>query len=306
MFKISIRQSSLSSVQSLAANQAGIFKTLSESTPVEYCQDFLVNFHAYTGLPWWATIILSTILIRSVVTVPLAIYQQSIAARLENLKLEMPDIANELKKEIGIAVRLYNWDERTARINYNRSIRKQWNHLVVRDNCHPLKTTVLLWVQLPLWLCLSISYRNLVYMLPHRDLNAQLTFAELMGGGFAFIPNLTIPDASWIFPIGLGLLNLVIIELQLLSRNPDIKPSRVQKIFTNVFRVLSVCLVPIAASVPSCLVLYWTTSSAFGMCQNLILLSPKVKRLFGIPKTAVEVKEPYKMIVTNFKSKLKM
>lgn len=53
-----------SSVQSFAASQSGIFKTISESTPVEYCQKFLLCVHDFTGLPWWASIILSTFLIR--------------------------------------------------------------------------------------------------------------------------------------------------------------------------------------------------------------------------------------------------
>lgn len=52
------------SVQSFAASQSGIFKTISESTPVEYCQKFLLCVHDFTGLPWWASIILSTFLIR--------------------------------------------------------------------------------------------------------------------------------------------------------------------------------------------------------------------------------------------------
>lgn len=53
-----------SSVQSLVATQAGLFKTLSESTPVEYCQDFLLQVHESTGLPWWASIVLSTVILR--------------------------------------------------------------------------------------------------------------------------------------------------------------------------------------------------------------------------------------------------
>jgi hypothetical protein len=48
-------------------------------------------------------------------------------------------------------------------------LRKQWNNLIIRDNCHPLKATILLWVQLPMWIFLSVALRNFVHMLPHRD-----------------------------------------------------------------------------------------------------------------------------------------
>lgn len=43
-----------------------------------------------------------------------------------------------------------------------------------------------------------------------------------------------------------------------------------------------------------CLTLYWVTSSTYGLIQNLALLSPKVKRTFGIPETPSELENPYK------------
>jgi len=48
-------------------------------------------------------------------------------------------------------------------------LQKQWKNLITGDNCHPLKATILLWVQLPMWIFLSIALRNLVYMLPRND-----------------------------------------------------------------------------------------------------------------------------------------
>jgi len=296
-----------STAESIAQTQSGIFKTLSESSPVEYCQKYLLYVHDLTGLPWWASIMCSTILVRAAITLPLAVYQQYILAKLENLKLDLPDIVADLKRETALAVKMFNWDERTARATYNRSLRKEWNNLIIRDNCHPFKASILLWFQIPLWISLSISFRNLVYMLPVQDIPAQLTYAELVVGGFGVIPNLTIPDTSWLFPVTLGLLNLIIIELQILSKVPNMQQkNKVQAFLTNTFRVLSVLMIPIAATVPSCLVLYWTTSSAYGLAQNIFLLSPKVKRLFKIPETAIEVKQPYKMVISNLKTKLKL
>lgn len=109
-------------VESIAKTQTGIFKSLSESTPVEYIQKFLLSFHDTSGLPWWATIVCTTILLRSCVTLPLAVYQNYILAKLENLKLEMPEIAKELRKETAVAIKLYKWDEKKAKLVYNRSV----------------------------------------------------------------------------------------------------------------------------------------------------------------------------------------
>lgn len=293
-----------SSVESLARNQTGLFKWLSESTPVEYAQKLLLTVHDVSGLPWWATIVCTTVLLRTCITVPLAVYQYYILAKLENLKLEMPGIAEELKKETAVAIKMYNWDERTTKAMYNRSIRKQWNNLVVRDNCHPAKASLLVLFQIPMWVSLSVALRNLVYMLPHSDVQAQLTYTELSLGGFSVIQNLTDVDTSWVFPVTLGIINLAIVELQVLSKTNE--PSKLQKGLTYLFRGLSVFMIPIAASVPSCLVLYWTTSSTFGLIQNMVLLPPKVRRMLGIPRTNSELQQPYQHIVSQLKNKLSL
>jgi len=52
-----------------------VYLWLSESTPVGCAQDLLLYVHNSTGLPWWTTIILATVLLRTVVTLPLAMYQ---------------------------------------------------------------------------------------------------------------------------------------------------------------------------------------------------------------------------------------
>lgn len=62
---------------------------------------------------------------------------------------------------------------------------------------------------------------------------------------------------------------------------------------THFFRALSIGMIPIAASVPSALCLYWTASSSYGLAQNLLLLAPGVRRVAGIPKTDSELPDPF-------------
>lgn len=51
------------------------FVALSNSTPVAYAQQFVISFHEVTGTPWWASIVLSAVALRLVVTLPLTVYQ---------------------------------------------------------------------------------------------------------------------------------------------------------------------------------------------------------------------------------------
>jgi len=51
------------------------FVALSNSTPVAYAQHFVISFHEMPGTPWWASLILSAVVLRLVVTLPLTAYQ---------------------------------------------------------------------------------------------------------------------------------------------------------------------------------------------------------------------------------------
>ncbi|XP_062542231.1 cytochrome c oxidase assembly protein COX18, mitochondrial [Armigeres subalbatus] len=288
---------------SMESSVTGLWLSVSNSTPVAYCQQSLVELHDLSGLPWWASIILSTVLLRTVVTMPLAIYQNKIVARLEKISLEMPDIVKQLKMETAVAIKKFDWTEKEAQIMYNHSLKKQWNNLVVRENCHPAKTMILLWGQIPLWIMMSVSIRNMVQMLPDpSSIDAQVTFTELTLGGFGWIPNLTVVDESLILPVAMGLINLLIIEIQSASRKSE--SSKLQRVFTNMFRGLSILMIPIAATVPSCLCLYWVTSSACGLGQNLLMMSPRFKRLVGVPQVPSEIARPYQHIKDKFSTRL--
>ncbi|CRK99575.1 CLUMA_CG012888, isoform A [Clunio marinus] len=281
----------------------GFWNSVSSSVPVTTLQEGITHLHDITGLPWWGTIVVSTVLLRTVLTFPLAIYQSKILAKVEKIRGEMPEIVKELKMETAYAVRKFHWNEKQARIMYNRSVNNQWNNLVVRDNCHPGKSIIVVLFQIPLWISQSWAIRNLIHMLPDpTSVEAQLTAAEMLVGGFGWIPNLTEADHSLILPVTLGVLNLTIIELQKASKKVQLN-TKLQKYATNFFRVLSVLMVPIAAYVPSGLCLYWVASSSFGLVQNLVLLSPRLKRFANIPKVDSEVDKPYTFLLNNIKGK---
>lgn len=277
---------------SFAATASTIAAEISGSPPVAVCQQGLIQLHELTGLPWWATIVLNTVLLRTVITFPLAIYQNKILARLELIYLEMNDIVIQLKHETNVYMAKNKVPEQQMRVFYNRSLDKQLTKLILRDNCHPMKTSVVLWAQIPFWICQSFAIRNLLSLYPDPlSIDAHIIFTSLSVGGFGWIPNLTEVDASYILPVTLGLVNLTIIEISSMTRTTP--PGKIQKCVTWLFRGFSIVMIPIAASVPSCLTLYWTTSSLAALSQNLAFMSPIVKRLVGIPAAPSHLANPY-------------
>lgn len=279
------------SIDGIVKWQEQTYNSIANSSLVNLMQDGLLYFHDTTGFTWSVTIITSTILIRTLMTLPLTVYQNYILAKVENVGLELKDLVNELKKETAAAKKMYNLNDKQTVLLFKRSLKKQWRILIERDNCHPLKATIVVWFQIPIWVCMSFALRNLVNM-QRPDPSAMVTFMELQVGGFGWIPNLTEADHSLILPVMFGLSNLAIIEIQRMSKLRE--PSRLYNIFTNCFRVFSVVMIPIAASVPSCMCLYWTTSSLFGLLQNLCLLSPSLRRKLKIPEAPSELENPYK------------
>ncbi|CAL4070411.1 unnamed protein product, partial [Meganyctiphanes norvegica] len=295
------RHLSLEWLDSLTAAQSGWFQGLARSAAVENVMGSLQAFHDMSHLPWWASIIISTVVLRTTLTLPLSIYQEYILAKVTNLRPKMDKLVIELKRETAFAIKKFGWTEKKARIMYNKSAKKIWDGLIVEENCHPAKAAILVVFQIPLWVSISLSLRNMASMMPHQDTAAQILFMEMSTGGFGWIPNLTEVDHSLVIPVAFGLTNLILTETFVLLRLQE--QSKIKKISTNFFRVLSIAMIPIAASVPSCVSLYWLTSSTCALVQRLILLSPMIRHKVGIPYSPLDISHPYQHLWNKLKER---
>ncbi|XP_067898000.1 cytochrome c oxidase assembly protein COX18, mitochondrial isoform X2 [Heterodontus francisci] len=158
------RTLSLASCLSAAAVSTlhpGWYESFADSVPVHLTQDFLTNVQQATGLPWWASIICTTMALRVTVTLPLAVYQMYIIAKVENLQPEIAELAKRLRYEVSMRAKQVGWSEKVARFHFRKNLQRIISELYVRDNCHPFKASLLIWVQLPLWIFISVALRNL-------------------------------------------------------------------------------------------------------------------------------------------------
>lgn len=65
-----------------AAAPGGWYEALAASAPVRAAEEVLLGAQAATGLPWWGSIMLTTVALRGAVTLPLAAYQHYILAKV--------------------------------------------------------------------------------------------------------------------------------------------------------------------------------------------------------------------------------
>jgi len=272
------------------------------SKPVIITQDYLSWLHDVTSLPWWGTVLLTTVTLRTFVTFPLIIYQNHVMARLENLQPEIKEIAMALKKETDMAVRMYNLSEKEAKNMYRRSLKEQVKKLIIRENCHPAKSGLVIWFQIPMWVCVSFALRNMTKSASYSNPAAMATYLEFSTGGLLWFPDLTLPDPSFILPFLVGATNLVIVEVHSLRK---LELTKFQKIMTYLTRGISLILIPIAMAAPSCISFYWLCSSAVGLGHNFLLMSPKFRRLCRIPRRPSESLVPYQDLRRNFSARWK-
>lgn len=74
--------------QSMSGNDtsagSGWYNSLAESGPVHLCEQYLMGVQQVTGFPWWLSIIMSTVMVRTLITLPLATYQVVIIAKVSD------------------------------------------------------------------------------------------------------------------------------------------------------------------------------------------------------------------------------
>lgn len=259
--------------------------------PVYALQVFLETVHTWTHLPWWAVIVGSTVALRSIVTVPLAIYQNKLLAEIEMRQPTISMMTEALKHRVVGECRRSNQPPEEAERQYLRKSRKMISEYYKSEGLSPLRLSILPWTQLPLWFFLSLSLRNLAGFFPWQRNAGEviLPCPDITHEGALWFPDLTAADPTLIIPCAVGIFNLANIELHALRQH---NTTRFQRILTNTLRLVSVGMIFVAAQVPSAMCLYWAVSAFFGLAQNITFKFPAVRRLLGIPKTPNESQHP--------------
>ncbi|KAL5018721.1 hypothetical protein ScPMuIL_004443 [Solemya velum] len=262
-----------------------------ESPPIRFAQNVLEGFHDMTGLPWWAALPLTTFIMRTVITLPITVYSHKVQHKVQALRPEVQQLSERLKTEVAYATKMYNWSPKYSKLKYRVTLKKLIRDLYIRDNCHPAKQFLILWVQLPLWVSMSFALRNMSGCLAIQGFKSEMLCPALATEGALWFSNLAVPDATFLLPLTFGIINLINVEIGTLRLE---EPTKLMKGITWFLRGIIVMMVPIGSIVPSCMCLYWTSSSLFGLTQNLALKLPRVRRAVGIPASAGESPTPFK------------
>lgn len=189
------------------------------------------------GAPWWLSIVLLTVSVRAAL-LPITVRQVRSLRAMQQLRPEMAEI----------------------RARYEADRHKQQEALMElysKRRVNPLAGLLPVLVQLPVFITMYQVVRS------HEE-----SFPSFASGGLLWFTNLTRPDPYFVLPVLSA--SLLIAAGEVSARNVDPRQRRMM-------RFLPVAFTALIARFPAGLFVYWVTSNAVTLAQNLFIY----RRTFG-------------------------
>ncbi|KAJ1299114.1 hypothetical protein BS78_01G506600 [Paspalum vaginatum] len=227
--------------------------------PVAALQHLMDAVQSFTGLNWWATIALTTVIIR-LATVPLLINQMKSMVKLNEMRPEIEAINAEARNST---------DPRSMEVG-----KQKLGELFLRHGVTPLTPLKGLFIQGPIFMSFFFAITNMVEKVP-----------SLKGGGAYWFTDLTTPDSLFILPVLTSLTFLATVELNMQDGMEGNPMAKTMKKFSRFFGVM---FVPCTIGFPKAIFFYWVTSNLFSLVYGAVTRNPAVRLLLGLPPLGSE------------------
>ncbi|WCJ20539.1 inner membrane protein OXA1-like [Euphorbia peplus] len=253
-----LSDSSLQAVASQAAPAANEVAIAAADSffPVAVLQHFVDAIHSFTGLPWWVSIVLTTIVIRGAV-LPLVVNQLKATSQLTLMRPRLEELQQKIKDG---SLDMYDGN-------------KQMQMLFKEYGVTPFTPMKGLFIQGPIFISFFLAITNMAEKVP----------SFKTGGAYWFL-DLTTPDTLYILPVLTALTFWITVECNLqegLEGNP------VAGTMKKISRGLAVATVPLTLGFPKAIFCYWVTSNLFSLFYGAVLKNGAVKKFLGLPEMPV-------------------
>lgn len=227
--------------------------------PVAVLQHAIDAVHNFTGFNWWASIVVTTLLIRSF-TLPLLINQLKATSKLSIVRPKLEEVKQRVERQ-GMD---------PAAVSEGQ---KEMKKLFKEHGVSPFTPLKGLFIQAPVFISFFLAITNMAEKVP--------SFKS--GGAFWFV-DLTTADDLYIFPVLTALTFLITVEC---NTQEGMEGNPAAGTMKNVSRALAAASVPLTMSFPKAIFCYWITSNLFSLTYGLVLKAPGVKEFLGVPKVPV-------------------
>ena len=222
-------------------------------------------FHVTHGYEWWLAIVGATVFMRTV-TFPLTVMQMRNTARLQLAKPEIEALQSKMKDNP-------QQDPELATAYY-KELQGVWK----KYDASPFKSFGPILINAPIFISFYFAISKMAAGVP-----------SFQTGGPAMFTDLSIADPTYALPILSSLTFLASVELGAVEGVQTGRQSMNMKWF---LRALSVAMVPLTASFPQGVFVYWITSNTFSGFQTLLTRTKAFKSVVGIPDVSAVAEAP--------------
>ncbi|CAG5126681.1 unnamed protein product [Candidula unifasciata] len=234
--------------------------------PAGLVQQGLELLHAGLGLPWWGSIVVGTIIIRTCMF-PLVVKSQKMSINLMN---HMPTVQRLQQK----------FSDARQRGNMMEAVRygSELADYMKRNNVKPFNQLLMPICQIPIFLSVFVGLRGM----------ANLPVESMKTGGTLWFPDLTITEPFY----GLPMLTAFTFWLTVEVGVDGISAQTQAHIMKWVLRAMPLIMWPFISNFPAAMLVYWFTSNSFSLLQVSFLKIPSVRQFFKIPEKTIHQIQP--------------
>lgn len=226
-------------------------------TPVGFVENCLEYLHINCDLPWWTSIVIGTIVVRTLLF-PLVILSQRNAAKMNNNLPEMQ----------AIQLKMSDARERGDRLDAARYAQELLAFMKEKD-LNPFKNMLVPLAQAPLFISFFMGLRAM----------SNLPVESLREGGLFWFVDLTLPDQFYLLPIITSLTLFVTIEVGTDAARMNAANMGMMR---YAIRAMPLIIFPFTVGFPAAILVYWTSTNFISLLQVSILKIPRVRTYFKI------------------------
>ncbi|KAJ6363170.1 hypothetical protein OIU78_003367 [Salix suchowensis] len=227
--------------------------------PVAALQHVIDAVHNFTGLNWWASIVVTTLLIRSAM-LPLLINQLKATSKLSIMRPHLEEVKQRVDHQ-GMDPTLVSEGQ------------KEMQKLFKEHGVSPFTPLKGLFIQGPVFVSFFLAISNMAEKVP-----------SFKSGGAYWFVDLTTPDGLYICPVLTALTFLITVEC---NSQEGMEGNNAAGTMKNVSRALAVASVPLTMNFPKAVFCYWVTSNLFSLAYGLVVKAPGVKKFLRVPEVPV-------------------
>ncbi|KAI9914098.1 hypothetical protein PsorP6_005942 [Peronosclerospora sorghi] len=229
---------------------------------VQGAQAVLEMVHTSTGLPWWATLMLSGVTLRAAIF-PLYVFQIHATQRLMQASLDFKKLYSAYK----YARTFTPGSDYKGHLDAIKLGRQGIRAIMKKYHTRPIQTFMGAFAYIPIFVVMAYGARDMV-----RSGN----FAGFDSGGFLFWKNLTETDSTFVLPVLAALSTYGNLEVTARTKSG---------LWTELLRAgqyVTILAVPFMVNLPQGVFFYWLGSSWSSMAQTIAMNNNNFRRFIGL------------------------